>query len=60
MMLISKLLEDVLPPGAYFVLVVGEEQQNPDDDNLGFATDLAPNDAIKMLDEASASMKSAT
>lgn len=57
MTLIARVLEDILPEDAYFIVLVGEQQVSPNDENCGFATDLAPDDAIKMLEEMTDCMK---
>jgi hypothetical protein len=57
MTLIARLLEDVLPENTFFVVLVGEEQMQKGDENCGFATDLAPDDAIKMMEEMLVTMR---
>lgn len=57
MTLVARVLEDILPESAYFIVLVGEQQVSPNDENCGFATDLSPEDAIKMMEEMTASMK---
>lgn len=57
MAMISRVLEDVLPDDAFFVVLVGEVMKDSTDENCGFATDLAPDDAIRMMKEMTKSME---